>query len=447
MLLPFYGVPETIAQALERHREVFFREEGFAHVSRYITGLVLSPNKTLQGIYNAQAWGGEKPSRRAMHEAVFEAGWDSEELMAGHREAVAEDHRGRGREVISLDWTACHHARGPKIYAATPAYDYVEKRYLLHQTVVTAVISNREWIDGLEIVAQEPSKLEEEVAYLKATAKQQYEHMEQVQQRLLELLHHLKHKLEYKKRTEIAVEIVKQIEAEGHFPRANYAFDNGVLTLELTRFIEGRGKHWVSELECPRHINWYGYWRRVDEVALELRQHHPESFRSLQVNCRHGETQEFWAFTKVVRLKRYGCKRLVIVHGEQDLTDTPRFLVTDALHWESGRVIETWSYRWASETFHEFSKQVTGLESAQVRKEEAVKRHFRLSCITQSIIQRAPASASKSERFAFAKGNITFGQKCRAIARESFLNLLNLVKHLFARGQSTQQVLEVLMPA
>ena len=123
MLLPFYGVPETIAQALERHREVFFREEGFAHVSRYITGLVLSPNKTLQGIYNAQAWGGEKPSRRAMHEAVFEAGWDSEELMAGHREAVAEDHRGRGREVISLDWTACHHARGPKIYAATPAYD------------------------------------------------------------------------------------------------------------------------------------------------------------------------------------------------------------------------------------------------------------------------------------------------------------------------------------
>ena len=71
MLLPFYGVPETIAQALERHREVFFREEGFAHVSRYITGLVLSPNKTLQGIYNAQAWGGEKPSRRAMHEAVL----------------------------------------------------------------------------------------------------------------------------------------------------------------------------------------------------------------------------------------------------------------------------------------------------------------------------------------------------------------------------------------
>ena len=88
----------------------------------------------------------------------------------------------------------------------------------------------------------------------------------------------------------------------------------------------------------------------------------------------------------------------MIVHEKQDLTDVPRFLVTDALHWESGRVIETWSYRWASEIFHEFGTQVTGLEAAQVRKEEAVTRHFRLSGVAQSIVQRAPACASTSER-------------------------------------------------
>ena len=37
------------------------------------------------------------------------------------------------------------------------------------------------------------------------------------------------------------------------------------------------------------------------------------------------------------------------------------------------------------------------MEVAQVRKEEAVTRHFRLSCVAQSLIQRAPAVASKSE--------------------------------------------------
>jgi hypothetical protein len=72
----------------------------------------------------------------------------------------------------------------------------------------------------------------------------------------------------------------------------------------------------------------------------------------VKVSCRNGEEKCCWVFTKVVRLKRYGRKRLVIVHEQEDLTDAPRFLLTDALHWESGRVIQTWSYRWASEVFH-----------------------------------------------------------------------------------------------
>lgn len=88
----------------------------------------------------------------------------------------------------------------------------------------------------------------------------------------------------------------------------------------------------------------------------------------------------------------------MIVHETQDLTDVPRFLGTDALHGERGRVSETWSYRWASEIFPEFGQQVTGLEAAQGRKEAAVTRHFRVSGVAPSIVQRAPAWASTSER-------------------------------------------------
>jgi hypothetical protein len=42
----------------------------------------MSPNKTLQGIYSQLVvHEEEKVSRRAMHEAVFEAGWKYQELM------------------------------------------------------------------------------------------------------------------------------------------------------------------------------------------------------------------------------------------------------------------------------------------------------------------------------------------------------------------------------
>ena len=211
--------------------------------------------------------------------------------------------------------------------------------------------------------------------------------------------------------------------------------------------IEHKGQHWVSELECSRNLVWRGQWRRIDEGAAELRHHAPQSLRPCQVHCRSGETKTFWAFTKTVRLRRYGRKRIVIVHEREDLTDAPRFLLTDALHWESGRIIETWSFRWTAELFHAFGKQGTGLEAAQVRTEEAVKRHRRLSCVAQSLLHRAPAVASSVEKFAFAQGQITLGQRCRVIAREVFHALLQVAQRLFMDGRSCEQVLEVFMPA
>jgi hypothetical protein len=96
----------------------------------------------LQGIYALQVWEREMPSRRAMHAAVLEAGWDAHACMQRHRAHVAHDHRGRGREVISLDWTLAHHERGPHIFGVDQAYDDVQRRVTRFQTVVTAVISN-----------------------------------------------------------------------------------------------------------------------------------------------------------------------------------------------------------------------------------------------------------------------------------------------------------------
>jgi hypothetical protein len=448
-MLPLVGVPPTIAAGMKNYREVFCRAEGYEHVSRYVSGLVLNENKTLQGIYAQQVWPeGKEVTRRAMHAGVFEAGWSSEELMVKHRAEVAADHRGgSGREVIALDWTLSHHERGPQVFGVKEAYDYVERRNSLFQTVVTAIISNREMVDGLAVEVQMPDYGQAELEYLQMTKPESYTQMEEVEKRLVELLSYQRNRLSYRKRTQMAVEIVRMLESEGQFPEANYAFDNGVLTLDLTKLIESHSKHWVSEIECSRNVNWQGHWRRVDEVDEELRRQHPESFRPIKVKGRNGEEQQYWVFTKVVRLKKYGRKRLVIVHEKEELSDAPRFLLTDALHWESGRVIETWSYRWPSEIFHEFSKQVTGFEAAQVRKEEAVKRHFRLSCVAQSLVQRAACSGGKSAEFEFADEKATVGQKVYTIAREALAGVLHLAQGLFAQGRTCEQVLEVLMPA
>ncbi|MDJ0592103.1 MAG: hypothetical protein QNJ72_19285 [Pleurocapsa sp. MO_226.B13] len=192
---------------------------------------------------------------------------------------------------------------------------------------------------------------------------------------------------------------------------------------------------------------WNGQWQRVDKIAEELKTNHPESFRHKLVCCRNGEQREIWAFTKVIRLKKSGRKRLVIVHEKSDLTDAPRFLLTDANHWDASRVFAAWSYRWSVEIFHEFSKQLVGFESAQLRSEEAVKRHFCLSCVAQSVLQQASCSGRKSEQFQFAPENEqTIGQRLYTLTREALHNLLELIQSLLLQGKSREQVLEVMMP-
>ena len=79
---------------MESFRKIFCRAERFEHICRFITGLILSPNKTLQGIYDLQVWEGEAPSRRAMHEAVFGSGWDSVAFIQQHRGEVAQAYQG-----------------------------------------------------------------------------------------------------------------------------------------------------------------------------------------------------------------------------------------------------------------------------------------------------------------------------------------------------------------
>jgi hypothetical protein len=449
MYWPLVGLSSTVQQFMVAYREVFCREEGFEHVSRYINGLLLSANKTLQGIYAQILWPeGKQVSRRAMHEAVFEARWSRETLMERHRQNIAPQYRGRGRAVLSLDWTFSYHPYSQKVYGAKTAYDYVHRSWNCYQSVVTAAVSNPHRVDGLAVDVQQPNYQKEELAYLQMTRQENYEHMEQVRERLLELLHYHAHQLSYRKRTEMAVDIVRQIETEGDYPQADYAFDQGVLSHPLTTLIESCGKHWVSELEKTRLILWDGQWQQVQTVAQGLRQAHPERFQSKKVRCRNGEIREIWVFSKVVRLKKYGRKRVAIVHELADLSDAPRFLLTDALHWDGSRIFSTWSFRWPVETFHQFAKQLTGFEDAQLRNEEAVKRHFCLSCIAQSALQSASCSGQNSERFNFAHDREqTIGQRLYSLSREAVQQVIEFTQSLLNQGKSVEQIMEVLMPA
>ena len=446
-MLPILSIPAMIGEWFQSYRSVFCRQEGFEWVGRYVTGLLLSPNKTVQGIYDLLAWENpdERGSRRAMHAALFETGWDIDELMSRHRQTVSTHYPRHRRTVIDLDWTFGHHEWGTHIFGVKKRYDYVEHCQTAHQIILTATVANPARLDGVAVTVQTPDFLEEEKAYLEATPVDTTSEAA-ARQRLIELLHYRLHQKSYRTRTDLFVAIVEQIETENYFPQADYAFDNGVLSPRLAQAIESKNKYWISELEVSRLIFWDNAYQPIADVAEMLRQTSPHSFRRVEYTARNGQTKTAWVFSKVVRLKKYGKKRIFIVHETEDLSDQPRFLITNAMHWEAKRALETWSYRWAAEIFHEFDKQYAGLEAAQVRNEDAVKKHVCLSCVAQSVLQSVAATPSTSEKFEFAKGQVTSGQRCRALSRQVCLSLLTFACQLLDQGLSCEQILDRLIP-
>jgi SRSO17 transposase len=156
MMFPLVGIASTIRQGLSAYRHLFSRQSAFEHVERYVQGLLLSANKTLQGIYSQLVWTdeSERVERRAMHAGVFESPWDREQLMVQHRTTVAQFYPPHERQVVSLDWTHGHHDRGPQIFGVKRQYDYVNHRMSRYHTIVTAVVANRERHDGLAVEVQ-----------------------------------------------------------------------------------------------------------------------------------------------------------------------------------------------------------------------------------------------------------------------------------------------------
>ena len=84
------------------------------------------------------------------------------------------------------------------------------------------------------------------------------------------------------------------------------------------------------------------------------------------------------------------------------------------------------------------SSQPTGWSGHTPLPIELLSRVFGPTCTCREV---------KSERYAFAAGKKTYGQKCRAIYREVLRSLLELSRQYLAAGKSCDEVLELLMPA
>lgn len=138
-------------------------------------------------------------------------------------------------------------------------------------------------------------------------------------------------------------------------------------------------------------------------------------FKEIEID---GDT--YYCFTKVVNMSKLGKVRLLITHEQEDLSDTPKYLVTNNVQWEARRILRVYQSRWPIETFYRDSKQNLGLEDYEMRDLLGIKRHWYLVFLSYTLLTLSSMDRSLRK---WVHANVrTIGEKCRWTATEIIRN-------------------------
>src|SRR3990172_5435507 len=166
-----------------------------------------------------------------------------------------------------------------------------------------------------------------------------------------------------------------------------------------------------------------------------------------------GTKERYYSYCQTHRLKDFGRLRLVINHRQADLSDAPVCLIANRLHWHAPGITRIYRYRWPVEVYHEEGK-AEGLDQYQLRDFGAVDRHAALVAVVYSLLRAAqhdPSLQGKLQRQLKLKlearpsGSAAFWQ--RVTPAQSLWSLAVFISAGLSQGQSLRTLMAPLLRA
>jgi len=134
-----------------------------------------------------------------------------------------------------------------------------------------------------------------------------------------------------------------------------------------------------------------------------------------------------WYLTVCVTMPNLDNKvRVVILWKYKNDVEPRKILVTNKIHWNAERIIETYRGRWTgTETFHRDGKQELGLGDCQLRNDTGQTRHIYCVFLAHSLLEQRLDKTSVSGR---SRGKLqTIGEGCRMLLKESLRSLVGWI--------------------
>lgn len=467
-MLPLVEFPE-IVQHYSHYFEPVFSADSLIEFQRYLSGLIVSDNKTVEGI-NRLFVLFENRNQSSLNRFLTDSPFSVSDLNQARLGilSVKPETRFKPKGVLSLDDTLLTHY-GEHFEQIAKLFDPVFKCYCWAHNLVNLHYSDdktdypvlfRLWkpadLQKLEEGLQACGvKLREGKLSLKENEPKKW------RQYLLGLWRRHQSKAEvaslYQSKLLIAEQMLSQFVEEHPCLKLPVTFDSWYTQPAFCRFIDKRlALPYVGTLDSDARIKLKTGEASAGEFADRLKQQHLESvskagkpvFGKISFDYK-GERERYFSYCCTTRVKNFGRVRLVINHSQAELKDSPKILISNRLNWQATGITRIRRHRWPVEVYHEEGKE-EGLAQYQVREFEAIYRHIALVAVAYSILKAAEYDRELSDKLQRElkielEGSVPFWR--RAAQAQSLLKLALFISAGLAQGQTVEQIMRPLMKA
>ena len=406
-MLPLVEFPEIVEHYAPWFESVF-SPEALLQFQRYLSGLLISENKTVDGINRLFVL--ESRNQSSLNRLLTASPF-SEVALNRQRLALLNSLEGtriKAKGVLSVDDTLLTHY-GRHFDQIAFLYDSTEKRYTWAHNLVNLHYSDDQTDYPLQFQLWKPADLERIEHGLQAAGIRLRESKFALKESdpkkwrryLLGVWSRKQGQPEvaalYQSKLLIARQLLGRWVEENPERRLPVTFDNWYTQPAFCRFLDRQlGLPYVGTLAGDDQVVLKRGRLTLKAFAEQLKQAHLQAvaagdkplFHKIGIRYK-GKKEIDYSYCRTQRIHNLGKQRLVINFNQPDLSDSPSFYNSNRLYWQSVGITRIRRHRWPVEVYHEEGK-AEGLDKYQVRDFQAISRHIGLVAVAYSLLRATP---------------------------------------------------------
>jgi len=459
-MIPLVEFPELVKQYAPYFAEVF-SAEAFVEFERYISGLLVSENKTVEGIN--RLFVNESRNQSSLNRFLTRSPYQVTEVNQARLGMLKslEGTRMKPKGVLGIDDTLLTHF-GKEFEGIACLYDHTRGTYEWAHNLVTLHYSDDQTDYPVLFQLWQPADLEKIEAGLVAAdikvkaSKQELKETEpsKWRQYLLSLWRRHAKKPEvaalYDSKLQMAKAFLEQWQSMRGELDLPVTFDSWYTQPDFCHYLDqSLQMAYVGTLKESAKVVLKTGQEEVTSFAHRLKEEHlvavqagkPAVFRPITIPYKGG-TEHYFSYCATHRIHTFGKQRLVINFDKPDLSDDPVFFISNRLRWQAQGITRIRRHRWPVEVYHEEGK-AEGLDQYQLRDLTAIERHVAFVAVVYSLLRAAQHDTVFQERLQRELKFELEGSAAswrRATQAQAFWSLLLFISLRLSQGHSLESV-------